>query len=284
MFINLNTGIIGVQANLEQTLTYAQQHGFSGIDISIAEVADLAEKESIASVQARFDKANIRFGGWGLPVNYRQDEATWQAGLAELPRYAATAQSLGCDRCYTFIMPCSDELDFGANFAFHVQRLQPIAQILSDHGIRFGLEFVGPKTLRDLHKYDFVHSLDGIRALNAAIGTVNMGILVDSYHLYTSHSSLDDLHKVPSAEIVNVHVNDAPLGLEIDEQLDDVRDLPGATGVIDLSGFLQALQKVGYDGPIAAEPFSQRLRDLPDSEAVAETGEAMMGMWDAAGV
>lgn len=284
MFINLNTGIIGVQANLEQTLTYAQQHGFSGIDISIAEVADLAEKESIASVQARFDKANIRFGGWGLPVNYRQDEATWQAGLAELPRYAATAQSLGCDRCYTFIMPCSDELDFGANFAFHVQRLQPIAQILSDHGIRFGLEFVGPKTLRDLHKYDFVHSLDGIRALNAAIGTVNMGILVDSYHLYTSHSSLDDLHKVPSAEIVNVHVNDAPLGLEIDEQLDGVRDLPGATGVIDLNGFLQALKKVGYDGPIAAEPFSQRLRDLPDSEAVAETAESMKQMWVAAGV
>jgi len=284
MFTNLNTAVLGVQATLEQTLAYAQQHGFGGIDFSITEVADLVEQENIEAVRERFSNAGIQPGAWGIPVNYRQDEATWQEGLAALPRCAAVAQTLSYDRCCTFIMPCSDDLEFGPNFAFHVQRLQPIAQILADHGIRFGLEFVGPKTLRDPRKYDFVHSLDGMRALNAAIGTDNMGLLVDIYHLYTSHGSLDDLLKVPNAEIVNVHVNDAPAGLAVDEQLDGVRDLPGATGILDLNGFLQTLHKVGYDGPVTAEPFSQRLRDLPDDQAVAETGVAMQRMWKAAGL
>ena len=33
------------------------------------------------------------------------------------------------------------------------------------------------------------------------------------------------------------------------------RELPGATGVIDLAQFIAALRRLGYDGPVRAEPF-----------------------------
>ena len=59
-----------------------------------------------------------------------------------------------------------------------------------------------------------------------------------------------------------VHVNDAPAGIAWDEQIDTVRTLPMETGVIDLAGFMQALQEMGYDGPVMPEPFSQRISDL----------------------
>jgi hypothetical protein len=40
----------------------------------------------------------------------------------------------------------------------------------------------------------------------------------------------------------------------------------------------------GYDGPVTPEPFSQRLRALPPTEAVQETGQAMHRIWQAAGL
>ena len=33
-----------------------------------------------------------------------------------------------------------------------------MARLMADHGIRLGLEFIGPKTLRDGMKYEFVHN------------------------------------------------------------------------------------------------------------------------------
>lgn len=181
-------------------------------------------------------------------------------------------------------MPFSDEREFNENFEHHVSRLTPCAHILAGHGIRFGLEWVGPKTLRDAHKYPFIHTLAGMLELCNTIGTDNMGLLVDCYHLYTSHGSHDDLRHLRSEQVVLVHVNDAPAGIPIDEQLDHVRALPGATGVIDLTGFLHVLRDIQYDGPVMAEPFSQELRDLPEEEAVAQTSAAMHQMMQQAGL
>jgi sugar phosphate isomerase/epimerase len=121
--------------------------------------------------------------------------------------------------------------------------------------------------------------MDGMLALAAAIGTGNVGLLLDVWHLYTSHGTLDDARKLTRDDVVTVHVNDAPPGIAVDEQIDNVRTLPGETGVIDIKGFLETLQAIGYDGPVTAEPFSQRVRELKPEEAVRETAAAMNKIW-----
>ncbi len=275
MYKNLNLGAIGIKATLAESIEYARRYGFLGIDFSITEALALSEKIGIDAVRALFEDAGVFPGSWGFPVNYRQDEATWRDGLMLLPAQAEFALELGCTRTATWILPASDDLNFYDNFEFHVNRLRPAAQILTDYGCRFGLEFIGPKTLRTPRKYNFVHTMDGMLALCAATGTGNVGLLLDVWHVYTAHGSLDDVRKLTRDDVVTVHVNDAPAGIAIDEQLDNVRALPGETGVIDIQGFLQALRTIGYDGPITAEPFSQRLRALQPDEAVQETAAAM---------
>src|SRR5215212_7819992 len=123
--------------------------------------------------------------------------------------------------------------------------------------------------------------------LIAAIGTGNIGVMLDSWRLYASGGSLADLQRLSNDDVVVVHVNDAPAGTERDEQIDTVRTLPMETGVIDLVGFMRALQEMGYDGPVMPEPFSQRINDLAatDPEAAArEAARSMDALWRAAGL
>ena len=151
----------------------------------------------------------------------------------------------------------------------------------------FGIEFIGPKTLRAGHRYDFISTMDGLLDLARAIGTGNVGLLLDAYHLYTSGGSIDDLDGISAADVVRVHVNDAIAGVPRDEQQDQVRDLPMAQGVIDLPAFLRKLDRLGYDGPVTVEPFNKRLNELAarDPEAAArETAASLDRAWVAAGL
>ena len=56
------------------------------------------------------------------------------------------------------------------NFDWHVARLRPIAEVLRDEGCRFGIEYIGPKTYRAAFRHEFIHTLDGVMELIAAIG------------------------------------------------------------------------------------------------------------------
>jgi sugar phosphate isomerase/epimerase len=75
--------------------------------------------------------------------------------------------------------------------------------------------------------------------------------------------------------VVAVDLNDAPAGIPKDQQVDNARELPVATGVIPAADFLGALRTMGYDGPVRAEPFNKALNALPKEKVVAETAAAM---------
>ena len=109
----------------------------------------------------------------------------------------------------------------------------------------------------------------------AEIGRKNVGLVLDSWHWYTAHEAEGDILALSAGDVVAVDLNDAPAGKAVDEQVDSQRELPCATGVIDAGAFLRALARIGYDGPVRAEPFNAALRALPPEEAVAATARAM---------
>lgn len=285
MFKNLSAGAIGIRgASLSETIRLARLGGFEGVDFSVAEAAQLAAEHGVEHVKEMFRSAGIRPGSWSLPVSWRGDEEELQAGLRELPRLAALGVQIGCNRTATWMLSWSDDRPYDENFAWHVRRYRAIAEILRDHGCRFGIEFLGPKTLRQGKKHEFIHTMDGLLDLAKAIGTGNVGLLLDAWHLYTSGGSATDVRRLTNDDVVTVHVNDAPAGVPVDEQIDNVRCLPMETGVVDLPGFLSALAAIGYDGPVTPEPFSKRVNSLPPEEAVKEAGESMRRAWSAAGL
>jgi sugar phosphate isomerase/epimerase len=283
MFKNLSPGAVGIKANLQQALDLAKRFGFGGIDVSLGEIATLIEQRGAQAARDLFAAAGVRPGGFNCPTNFRADEATLENGLTQLPRLARTAQTIGCTRCVTGITPASDTLDFAANFEQHVSRLKPIAQILKDHGIRFGLEFIGHKASRKGKKHEFIWNMEGMLELCDAIGTGNMGLLLDAWHWFAIHGNLDDIRRLKPEDVVYVHVNDAPKGVAVDDLVDSARDLPAATGVIDIQGFLQSLKGIGYDGPVAPDPFRKDLAAMPADKAARLVADAMNAAWKLAG-
>jgi predicted xylose isomerase-like sugar epimerase len=57
--------------------------------------------------------------------------------------------------------------------------------------------------------------------------------------------------------------------------------------VLDIVGFMQRLQKIGFNGPVMPEPFSKALDDLAAIDPLAaakETARSMNELWSAAGL
>lgn len=277
----LSPGAIGVRLPFEEAARLAAAHGFQGIQID----AGYVQKEGPGRVREFLESVGLKPGSFGLPLNLREsNEAAYQEALGQLEAKAKAAREAGCTRCSTWIPSWDESRPFAEAFAFYRDRLKPAARILADQGIVFGLEFLGPKTLRAGKPFEFIHTIEGMLELCDAIGTGNVGLLLDAWHWYTSGAGEKELEGLTAANVVDVHINDAPAGLSIDEQVDNVRCLPGETGVIPITPFLQSLAKMGYQGPVTPEPFSARLHQLPPEEAIRETAEAVKKVWRAAGL
>ena len=281
MFRNLSPGTIGIKVNQREAARLAKLGNFEGVDIFIDEVYELSEKFSPSYVKAIFESFNIKIGGWGLPFAWNdRNEKTYKEGLEKLKKYAEVAEKIGSGRVITWVPSWSDEKPYKENFAWHVERFKPVAEILKSFNCRFGLEFLGPKTLRENHKYEFIHTSEQMLELCEAIGTGNAGLLLDSWHWYTSGETLDDIKKLKTKDIVYVHISDAPEGIPVEKQIDGKRCLPGETGVIDLEGFLKTLREIDYDGPVTPEPFSEKINGLPHELAVRMAGGYFTNLWE----
>ncbi|MGN6561929.1 MAG: sugar phosphate isomerase/epimerase family protein [Thermomicrobiales bacterium] len=275
MFTCLAPGAIGIRGlALPAAIALARESGFAGLAFDIKEAAESAAAQGAPALRALFADAGIAPGYWGLPVAWRDDAERWQADLKALPALASVARELGCDRATTVMQPGSNERAYDENFAWHVERLRPVATALRDAGCRLGIEYIGPRTFRQKFRHEFIYDLKGLLDLAAAIGTGNVGVLLDAWHLYTSGGTAADLTRLTARDVVAVHVNDAPAGIARDDQIDTVRALPLETGVMDLAGFMGQLRAIGYDGPVTPEPFSQRLNDLAVHDPLGAAREA----------
>jgi sugar phosphate isomerase/epimerase len=272
MLRSFNGGAVHVKiSSLEEGIAACRLGGFD----SLVMHPGLVEGRSADEVKDLLASAGIQPGAWGVPFDWRASEADWDTGFEKMKTQAAAMRAVGVTRCATWILPGSNDRNWDANWAFHVRRLKPVADLLHDHGMVLGLEFIGPKTLRDSFRHPFVYTLLEMIDLGRDLGE-NAGVLLDAWHLHTSGGSLEQLGMLDPHQIALVHINDAPTGIELDELVDNRRHLPCATGVIDLKGFFDTLRNIGYDGPVEAEPFDDSLKTLAsDEERIRLVGESV---------
>jgi sugar phosphate isomerase/epimerase len=109
-----------------------------------------------------------------------------------------------------------------------------------------------------------------------------VGLLLDVWHWHHAGATTQDIVAAGRDAIVHVHFNDAP-NLPPEQIRDNERLLPGE-GVINLTGFLQALQKIGYRDALSVEVFGRGLKNMPPAEAAKMGLDASLAVFKKAGV
>lgn len=275
MFASLNPGQIGLRDfSLTEGLGLAERHGFGGYDPSLAQLHEEVSRHGAAEVRGWFVRHGLQVGAWVLPFEpWSVTEVAWHDWLAKLPAMAASAAAVGARRAAIWTHPGSNERDYAANFAHYVARFQPVARVLAAHGIRLGLEAVGPETKRNEYRHAFIRTPAEAWKLAQAVGS-GCGVVLDSYHWYCAGGTVAELAALPRGCLVQVHVCDARAGRSLAQQMDLERRLPGESGLVDLDGFMRVVAAHGFDGPVTAEPFDDTVNALGPEGAAARTAKS----------
>ncbi|PYI56284.1 sugar phosphate isomerase/epimerase family protein [Paenibacillus flagellatus] len=278
MIRGLTKAGLGDVGGTEAFVALAAKYGFQSID---ADIGSLTEGRGVDGAAELLRSHGLALGSVGLPVQWRTTDDEFRQGLPTLAEWAAAARSLGCTAFCTYILPSTDE-PAAAFMAAAVRRLRLCAKLLGAYGIRLGLEFVGPHHLRTRWSNPFIWTMADTLDMIEAIGEPNVGLLLDSYHWYTTGLGTADLERLRPEQIVHVHLNDAP-DVPVEEALDNGRLITGE-GVIDLTGFLRSLAKIGYKGALAQEVLTQQPPQEPAEELVRRTARQYDRLWASAGL
>lgn len=119
--------------------------------------------------------------------------------------------------------------------------LRIITPMAENAGVTFVLEALN--TVKD-HCGNFLASTQNSADLVESIGSNNLKILYDAYHMYLNEGKISETVEKFLPHIGHIHIADAP-----------GRHEPG-TGVINYKNFLQILGKLNYQGSVGFELYA----------------------------
>jgi len=120
----------------------------------------------------------------------------------------------------------------------------------ADHGLLVHLEFL---------PFGGIPNLTTAWSIVEAAGRRNGGLTIDSWHLFRSGSTLEQLRRIPGDRVYTVQIDDAPVRPWDDMFAETMtgRLLPGE-GAFNLVGLIQTLDAIGCTAPIEVETFNAR--------------------------
>jgi sugar phosphate isomerase/epimerase len=258
MFLALNAVPIGGKLPWPDFAGLASRTGFRGVDVMLeAAMADGPQR-----TRRLLSNLKLRPAFVNLPVEFRKDDAAFDATLPKLKEAAPFMAEIGCPRMMTYILSSTntpkDELR-----AVYLKRFRVCAEILAQSKCRLGLEFLGPLHIRKANPIEFIWKMPEMLTFAKECGP-NVGLTLDSWHWHHAGGTVEDILAARDRVVV-VHLDDSP-DLPPDQIRDNQRLLP-TEGVINLNGFLQALQKIGYKDSLSVEVFGRGLKEKPPEES-----------------
>ena len=275
MFLSLNSVLVSGRVHWPEFAELASKTGFPGTDVMLGP----AMQAGVSATRELLSKLNLKPAVFDFPVEFRKDDDTFRTGLTKLKDAAAFAIAIGCPRMVTYILSSSPTPKAELRQLYQT-RFTEAAKVLADSDVRLGLEFLGPLHIRKQFPNEFIWRMNEMLDFAISCGP-NVGLLLDAWHWHTAGATTEDIIHAGKDRIVHIHFDDAP-DLPPDQIRDNQRLLPGE-GVINLTGFLQALQKIGYRDAVSVEIFGRPKTESPE-DAARKGLEASLGVFKKAGV
>ncbi len=276
MYVSLNGSLTGGKPGWPEFARLAARTGFGGVDVNLS----AAMKEGQDATRTLFDELKIKASNAGLPVPFSRDEEAFQTGLKTLDAAARFSDTIHCPTMLGILPPASQTPKTELRKILK-DRLTAVAEILQRSKVRLALEFLGPLHFRTGQPHEFIWRMDEALEFAKDCGP-NIGLLLDVWHWYHAGATTADILAAGKARIFHVHLSDC-VKLEPEQVRDNQRVLPGE-GVINLTGFLQALQKIGYQDGVSPEPLGRIPKEMAPEEGARLGLAATLAVMRKAGV
>ncbi len=192
MTADLVCGNLGISAGQVEAIDLASRHGFESVGVDVGYVARL-DASQVEELKSTLKNKRLGWGAANLPTEFRGDDASFESSLTKLPGIAAGLQRAGVQRVSTWLSPSHGQLTYIQNFRQHASRLRRVAAVLANENIRFGMEYVAPKTLWAGGRYPFIHTLTEMQDLLAEMNSPNAGVVLDSWHWWHAGNTAVDI-------------------------------------------------------------------------------------------
>jgi len=284
MFVSLNGSLTRGVSGADRA-RLAAKLGYGGVDWDLgpAKTAGLeATKALFAELKIQPTIVNLPMA---RPLPFGGDDAAFKEALKPLADDAAFCAGIGCDKMMV-VLPASTTQPKEEQRKLVRDRFAAISEILQKTSIRLGLEFLGPLYFRTGRaggppSTPFIWNLPETVALAKECGA-NIGAILDVWHWHHSGGTTSDIIDAGKPRIVHVHLSDAKAAAPEDVR-DNQRFMPGE-GVIDLIGFLQALQRIGYTDGLSPEPLGRVPQEMSAEDAARLALEATQAVMKRAGI
>jgi len=249
----------------------AYKYKYKGINLDLEK-----PKYSILEIKDILNDYGLIATSFHFTVKLSGNDDEFKNSLKIFSKQAEDASKVGCKIALNYLPPFSNNLNFDSLFKLYVKRLNLTKNILIDNNIKIAFEFIGPTETRIHSKYDFIHTIDGVRCLISAADLYqNAGFKLDIHHWQHSGASLLDLKHLDLENIIYLELNDGLIGYNQFTMPEFKRTLPLKTGVNQVKEFLTTLYDKGFRGPVAVEPWNEELASMPLEEAIRESKQSL---------
>src|SRR5262249_49682360 len=137
--------------------------------------------------------AQVKIGGFELPVRWSADDKSFQEDLSQLGQVLEICAQLKAEHCFPTIRPTSGQLPFHENFRFHVERLQTVADALAPGNVKLALNFLAAPADRNDGGFQFIYQVDPMLLLLNSIHRDNVGLLFDAWNWWVGGGDGDKI-------------------------------------------------------------------------------------------
>jgi sugar phosphate isomerase/epimerase len=230
--------------------------GWSGFGLAHDDLAAARASLGLPALRGLIDDAGLRYVEVELLTDW-WDEDLAQRWRPQFELLLDAAETLGA----RFIKVGTAMGDPLKKLDFLVEPLRQLTAEAARRGTRIALEPM---------PFSMVGSVPAAADLMRKVDAAGCGLVVDYWHVFRAGTTLDELSaSLDADQIFGVELNDAAAEVRgtLFEDTRDNRRLCGQ-GDQDVTGFIQSLKSLGFNGPWGVEILSDEHRALPVKEAL----------------
>jgi sugar phosphate isomerase/epimerase len=237
-----------LHTNVATDVSIARNVGYDGIELWIPKLTRYLDAGfTLEQLTAMLGPLRVTMLDVLLPLESTEPQARRRL-VAECRVMTAAAAQLGCAALQAVALDGFATDDWPTQRHTLIESLTELSDIASAHGVRLAVEPVSFSRFSSI--WQAVEVIE-------AIGSDRVGLVLDTWHLWTAGARLEEVAALDPHLIVCAQISDSSPKCGATWSDDDRTALPG-DGIVPLDELIDAISRTGYAGVWSLEILSRR--------------------------